>query len=169
MEINFLRLIHPEIKTIHTSEDKQNGGTIPMPTFAGRPSATSSTTPVELPQNCMVEQQRQQISGLQFNIFPKFSMQNLIEKPSEYLSRFSHRKQCYGSKKWKMVDSLDELKSSRIRFWQGFSKLSDAGRVDCLCSEQDHPECPSSGRRSVSRSRKPKKKTGFFEEDRSPS
>ena len=39
-------------------------------------------------------------------------------------------------------DSLDELKSSRSAFTKGFSKLRDAGREDCLCSEQDHPEFP---------------------------
>ena len=57
-------------KTIHTSEDIQNQGTIPMPTFATRPLTTSSTIPVELPQNYMVGQQRQQISELQFDKFP---------------------------------------------------------------------------------------------------
>ena len=56
-------------KTIHTSEDRQNQGTIPMPTFATRPLTTSSTIPVELPQNYMVGQQRQQISELQFDKF----------------------------------------------------------------------------------------------------
>ena len=38
-------------KTIHTSEDRQNQGTIPMPTFATRLLTTSSATPVELPQS----------------------------------------------------------------------------------------------------------------------
>ena len=57
LEINYLRLIHPEMilkefnqttckagrtKTIHTIEDRQNQCTIPMPTFATRPSTTSS-------------------------------------------------------------------------------------------------------------------------------
>ena len=74
LEINFLRLIQSEsfsknsqsdnvqrnreavpeagrTKTTHTSEDRQNQGTIPMPTFATRPSTASSTMPVELPQN----------------------------------------------------------------------------------------------------------------------
>ena len=39
-----------------------------------------------------------------------------------------------------MVYSLDELKSSRSGLWKGLSKCRDAGREDCLCSEQDHPE-----------------------------
>ena len=46
-------------KTMHTSDDRQNQGTIPMPTLATRPSTMSSTIPVELPQNYMVGQQRQ--------------------------------------------------------------------------------------------------------------
>ena len=57
-------------KTTHTSEDRQNQGTIPTPTFATRPLTTSSTIPVELLQNYMVGQQRQQISELQFDKFP---------------------------------------------------------------------------------------------------
>ena len=57
-------------KTSHTSEDRQNQGTIPMPTFATRPLTKSSTIPVELPQNHMVGQQRQQISELQFDKLP---------------------------------------------------------------------------------------------------
>ena len=56
-------------KTIHTSEDRQNHGTIPMPTFATRPWTTTSTIPVELPQNFMVGHQRQQILELQFYKF----------------------------------------------------------------------------------------------------
>ena len=43
-------------KIIHTSEDRQNQGTIPM-------------MPVEFPHSCMVGQQRQQISELQFDKF----------------------------------------------------------------------------------------------------
>ena len=57
-------------KTIHTSEDRLNHGTIPMPTFATRPLTSSSTMLVKLPQNYMVGQQRQQISELQFDKFP---------------------------------------------------------------------------------------------------
>ena len=29
-----------------------------------------------------------------------------------------------------------------ISLWKGFSKFRDAGREDCLCCEQDHPEFP---------------------------
>ena len=44
--------------------------TVPMPTFAGMPSTMSSTIPAgEFPQNCMVGQQRLQISELQFDKF----------------------------------------------------------------------------------------------------
>ena len=57
-------------KTIHTSEDGQYQGTIPMPTFVTKPLTTSSTIPVDIPQNYMVRQQRQQISELQFDKFP---------------------------------------------------------------------------------------------------
>ena len=44
-------------------------------------------------------------------------------------------------KEVEMVDSLD-VKIITSSLWKGFSKLRDAGRKDCLCSEQDHPEFP---------------------------
>ena len=58
------------MKTSHTSEDRQNQGTIPVPTFATKPLTTSSTISVELPQNHMVGQQIQQNSELQNDKFP---------------------------------------------------------------------------------------------------
>ena len=55
--------------TLFARDDKQTRGTIPMPTFAGRPSTMSSSVLVEFPQNSMVGQQRQQISELQVDKF----------------------------------------------------------------------------------------------------
>ena len=34
------------------------------------------------------------------------------------------------------------VKIIAISLWKGFSNLRDAGREDCLCSDQDHPEFP---------------------------
>ena len=51
-------------------EEEPIGNTIPMPTIARRSSNISSLFPVDLPQNFMVAQQRQQISELQFHEFP---------------------------------------------------------------------------------------------------
>ena len=56
--------------TLFERDDKQSRDTIPMPTFATRPSTVSSMIPVEFPQNSMVGQQRQQISEMQFDKFP---------------------------------------------------------------------------------------------------
>ena len=58
---------------------------------------------------------------------------------------------------------IGRIEISAISLWKGSSKLGDAGREDCLCSEEDHPEFPSR-RKSASRSRKPRKRTGFYEE-----
>ena len=44
-------------------------GTIPIPTFASRPSTMNSLLPVDTPQNSMVGQQRQQIWEMQFDKF----------------------------------------------------------------------------------------------------
>ena len=51
-------------------EDEGLGSRIPMPTFARRPPTVSSFVLVEIPQNSMAGQQRQQISELQFDKFP---------------------------------------------------------------------------------------------------
>ena len=60
----------PRVKTSLTCEDGHNYGTIPMPMFSSRPLTTSSKHLVDIPQNYMVGQQRQQISELQFDKFP---------------------------------------------------------------------------------------------------
>ena len=60
----------PDGRRLFKQVKTQNQGTIPMPTFATRPLTTSSTIPVELPQNHMVGQQRQQVAELQFDKFP---------------------------------------------------------------------------------------------------
>ena len=69
----------PEAERMKTSEDRQNQGTITMPTFATRPSTMSSATrpstmsstiPLKLPQNYMVGQQGQRIFEWQFDKFP---------------------------------------------------------------------------------------------------
>ena len=105
----------------------------------------SSTKPVELPQNYVVGQQRQQISELQFDKFPnpqsflvwKIRFKTQVTACSDFPS---------DAMLWinevEMVASLDELKSLRSVYGKNFSKLRDAGREDCLCSEQDHPEFP---------------------------
>ena len=99
-----------------TGGDGQNCGKIPTPTFATRPLTTSSTIPVELPQNYVVGQQRQQMSELQFDKYPapasflvwktwfKTHVPNGSDFPSEAMLWI---------KEVEMVDSLDELKSSR--------------------------------------------------------
>ena len=50
-------------------DDKQSKDTIPMPTFARRPSTMSSTLPVKFPQNSLGGPQIKQISELQFDKF----------------------------------------------------------------------------------------------------
>ena len=57
---------------------------------------------------------------------------------------------------------------SAIGFWKT-SKFRDAGRKDCFCSEQDHPEFPVQEEGQSRGTEKPRRRTGFFEEDRSRS
>ena len=95
--------------TLFARDDKQNRGTIPMPTFAGRQSTMSSLTPVEFPQNSM-----EQIS--EFDKIPnhpitfglEFRFKNQATTCSDFPSEAKLR-----IKEVEMVDSRDELKSSR--------------------------------------------------------
>ena len=115
-----------------------------MPTFARMPSTMSSTTQVELPQNFMAGQQRQQISELQFETFPdpqSFLVWKFDSKHRSPLVLIFHRMQSYGQRSgdgW----FFGQVKILAINCWTRFSKLRDAGREDCLCSEQDHLEFP---------------------------
>ena len=131
LEINFLHLIRPDIIiqefTLahhkerrdqfhkqqgqgHLSQDEDRiSGTIPMPTFARRPSTVSSLLPVEIPQNSLVGHQRQQTSELQFDKFPTLST-FLCWK-----IRFKNQvTTCYDfPSEVEMAGSFDELKSAR--------------------------------------------------------
>ena len=106
----------PKVKTSLTSEDGQNYGAIPMPVFAPRPLTTSYKHLVDIPQNYVVGQQRQQLSELQFERFRnpssffvwKIRFKTQVSSGSDFPS---------DTMLWinevEMVDSLDELKSSR--------------------------------------------------------
>ena len=128
--------------TFFTRDDKQSRDTIPMPISARRSSTMSSLIPVEFPQNSMVGQQRQQISELQFDKFPnpqcflvwRIRFKNQATTCSDFPSD-----SLLWIKEVEMVDSLEELKSSRSVSWNNFPKFWNAGREDCFCSEQDHP------------------------------
>ena len=65
-------------------DEDRIGSTIPMPTYARRPSTTNSLFPVDIPRSSMVGQQRQQISELQFGKFPTpssfFVLEDEIQK-----------------------------------------------------------------------------------------
>ena len=93
--------------TLFARDDKQNRDTIPMLTFAGRPSTVSSLTPVGFTQNSMVGQQRHETSELQFDKFPD-PQSFLVWKKRTTCSDFPS-----DAMLWIMVDSLEELKSSR--------------------------------------------------------
>ena len=71
-------------------------------------------------------------------------------------------------KEVEMVDSLEELKSSRSVCGKDFPnfEMLDAKIASALNKTNQNS---SSRRKSASRSRNTKKRTGFHEEDRSPS
>ena len=116
-----------------------------MPTFAGRPSTMSSTIPVELWQNYVVGQQRQQISELQFDIFPypqSFLVWKIRFKTQGTTCSDFPSDAMLWIKEVEMVDSLDELKSSRSVCGKDFPNFEMLDAKIASCSEQDHPEFP---------------------------
>ena len=64
---------------------------------------------------------------------------------------------CMWIKEVEMVDSLDELTFLWSASGEDFSKLRDAGREDCLCSEQEHPEIPVQGEGQLGEKESPKR------------
>ena len=94
-----------------------------MPMFASRPLTTSSKHPVDIPQNCVVGQQRQQMSELQFDKFPnpssflvwKTRFKTQVSSGSDFPSEAM-----LWIKEVEMVDSLDELLSSRSVYGKDF-------------------------------------------------
>ena len=140
-----------------------------MPKFATKLLTTSSTMPVELPQNYVVGQQRQQISELQFDKFPnpqsfliwKHRFNTQVTTCSDFPSDA-----VLWIQEVEMVGSLDELTSSRSVCGEDFPnfEMLDAKIASAL---NKITRFPSSRSRSASRSRKPKQRTGFYEEDRS--
>ena len=160
----------PKVKTSLTSEDGQNYGTIPMQTFAPRPLTTSSTIPVELPQNYMVGQQRQQISELQFDKFPnpqsfllwKIRFKNQATTCSDFPSDAM-----LWIKEVEMVDSLDELKSFRSVCGKEFPNfemlvVKIASALNKIIQNSEFKK-----KVSLEEQKAKKKRTGFHEEDRS--
>ena len=106
--------------------EERIGSTIPMSLFAGGPSTINSFLPAEIPQNSMAVQQRLQTLELQFDKSPtqpsflywkiRFKMQvsSCSDFPTEAMLWI---------KEVEMVDSVDELKSSRSMKGQDFQNF----------------------------------------------
>ena len=150
--------------------EERIGRTTPMPMTAGRPSTMNSSLPVEIPQNSMAVQQRLQISELQFGKFPhlqcyscwKIKFKTQVSSCSDFHSDAARWiKEVRWSVQW-MNNPRDQL---RVRI----SRILKCWTRELLQHWTKSSRIPASTRRSVSRSRKPKKRTDFLEEDRSPS
>ena len=164
MEINFLRLIHPEIilkefnlttcKETEKQSLKQKGWWL---------VTQERTHKIKAQFQCRHLRQGRWLRGLQYRwnynrttwsdskyrschstnslIHNLFGVTNTIQKPSDYLFWFSIgcRVVNQGSGDgW----FFGRVKIFAINLWKGFSKFGDAGREDCIVSEQDHPEFP---------------------------
>ena len=101
-----------------------------MPMLATRPLTVSSERPVDIPQNYVVGQQRQQISDLQFDKFPtpssflvwKTRFKTQVSSGSDFPSEV-----VLWIKEVGMVDSLDEMKSSRSENGKAFPSFEMLG------------------------------------------
>ena len=101
-------------RTLFTRDDKQNCGTIPMPTFVGYEFVNTGWNFHRIVWLDSIH--RQQISELQFDKFPspqsvlvwKIRFKNQVATCSDFPSEAMLR-----IKEVEMVDSLEELKSSR--------------------------------------------------------
>ena len=134
--------VHIGTRTPVAREKDLNRGTIPMQTFACRPPTISSLFPVDIPQNSMVGQQRQQISEPQFDKCPT---------PSTFLCwkiRFKNQATTCSDlpsetvvwiDKVEMVDSFGGIEIFAIHCWTEFSQCRDVGCENCFCFERDHP------------------------------
>ena len=122
--------VHIGTGTLVARDEDLNRGRIPMPTCARRPSTTSSLFLVDIPMNSMVRQQRQQIPELEFDKLPtpstfpqsflvwKIRFKNQVTTGSDFPSEAVS-----WIKEVEMVDSLEELKSSRYVSGKKFSNF----------------------------------------------
>ena len=106
--------------------EERIGSTTTMPISERRPSTMNLFLPMESPQNSMAGQQRLQISELQFDKFPTLSsfscwkirfktqVSSCSDFPSEAMLWIQRSE---------MVDSVDELKSSRSIAGKNFPKF----------------------------------------------
>ena len=104
-----------------SQEETKNRGTIPKPTFAGKPSTVSSLIPVEFPHNSMVGQQ---ISVLQSDKLPHpqsfLFWKNTSQKSSDYLFWFFIGSNVLDQRSgdgW----FIRRIAVVAIRFWNDFS------------------------------------------------
>ena len=148
--------------------EERIGSTTPISMSARRPSTMNSFLPAEVPQNSMAVKQRLQISELQFDKIPDtiiiFVLEDVIQNPCEFLFRFS-----IGS--YVMDQRSGDgrfggwIKIIAINKGYSFPEFWNAGRENCFCSEQDHPEFPlqkegqSGGTESSERGSVPSRKT----------
>ena len=149
--------------------EERIGSTIPMPMFAGRPSTMTSSLPAEIPQNSLADQQRLQISELQFDKIPtpstfpcwKIRFQTQVSSCSDFPSEAM-----LWIKVVEMVDSVDDLKSSRSIKGKDFPKFE---MLDARIASALNKIIQNSyfKKRSVWRNKKIRKRIGSFAEDRS--
>ena len=166
--INFLRLIHPEIiikeftdahhkenkdqfhklqgqGTLFARDDKQDRDTIPMPTFAGKPSTMRFVNTGGNSEEFYVWTAKTTNIGAAVRQNPQstiiFGVEDTMQKSSDHLtcSDFPSEAMLW-IEEVETVDSVEELKSSRSVSGKNFPnfEMLDA-KIACTLNK-DHPE-----------------------------
>ena len=149
--------------------EEQIGSTMPMPSFARKPSQWI-LSPAEISQNSMADQQKLQFSELHFDKFPTpstFSFWKMTLKTQVSSCSDFHSGAMLWIKEVEMVDSVDELLSSRSVKCTHFPNLEmlDARIASALNKIIQNSHFKK--KRSVWRNRKLRKRICSFAEGRS--
>ena len=156
------------METSHTCEDRQNQGTIQMPTFATKPLTTSSAMPWKYRRTTRSDSKNSKCRNCNSTFSTAvLGVENSIQTQVTTSSDFPSDAMSW-IKEVEMVHSFDELQFLTIRAWKGFSSLRCWTQKLSLFCKRTY-RIPTSRRRSVSRTRKPRKRTVFYKESRSPS
>ena len=126
-------LVRDSTGRLIAGSEERNKDTVPMPIFARRPSTMNYLFPAEgaYPQNYMADQQKLQISELQFDKFPTpstFSCWKMRFKTQVSACSGSPSEAMLWITEVEMVDSVDDLKSPRST--QGYTHFPNFEMLD---------------------------------------
>ena len=148
--------------------EERIGSTTIMPMSAGRTSTMNSFLPAEILWLHSKDCKYRSFSSIIPHTFDVFMLEDKIQNPGEFLFRFSLGSNVMDQRSG---DGLffGRVENARDQLGAVISRILKCWTRRLLLLRTKTNRNPSSRRRSVSRNKKPRKRTGFFVEDRSPS